>query len=76
MVQQTKDPVLSLLWLGSKIRCSFDPWPGNFHMPWPQSKEKKKKLKFWGHALNTRNSTQYSVIIYMGKASKKEWMFV
>ena len=48
MVQQIKDPVLSLLWLGSKIRCSFDPWPGNFHMPWAQSKEKKKKAKILG----------------------------
>ena len=28
MVQQVKDPALSLLWLG------FNPWPGNSHMPW------------------------------------------
>ena len=28
MVQQVKDPALSLLWPG------FNPWPGNFHVPW------------------------------------------
>ena len=32
-----KDSVLSLLWLG------FDPWLGNFHMPWVQQKKKKKE---------------------------------
>ena len=26
--QRIKDLVLSLLW------CMFDPWPGNFPMPW------------------------------------------
>ena len=40
MVQQVKDPVLSpqqlkvLLWRG------FDPWPGDFHMPWVPQKKK------------------------------------
>ena len=29
-----KDLVLSLLWL------RFDPWPGNFHMPWAWPKKK------------------------------------
>ena len=29
-----KDPALLLLWQG------FVPWPGNFHMPWMQPKEK------------------------------------
>ena len=31
---QVKGPALSLLWLGSLLRCGFDPWPGNFGMLW------------------------------------------
>ena len=33
MAQWVKDPVLSLLWHG------FDPWPGNFCMPWAWPKK-------------------------------------
>ena len=39
VVQQVKDPALSLLWL------RFEPWPGNFHMLWVHPKKKKKKKK-------------------------------
>ena len=35
MVQWVMDLVLSLLWY------SFDPWPGNFHMPWVWQKKNK-----------------------------------
>ena len=34
MVQQVKDPELSLQQLGSLLWLRFDPWPGNFHMQW------------------------------------------
>ena len=34
-----KDSALSLQWLG------LNSWPGNFHMPWAQTKRRKKKLK-------------------------------
>jgi len=34
-----KDPVLSLL------RPGFEPWPGNFHIPWGTAKKKKKKKR-------------------------------
>ena len=37
MAQWVKDPALLLLWHG------FDPWPGNFHMPWAQPGKKKKR---------------------------------
>ena len=37
--QKVKDPALSLQWLG------FNPWPGNFGMPWVQPKKGKKKEK-------------------------------
>ena len=30
----------------------------------------------WGPPYSTGNSTQYSVIIYMGKESEKEWIWV
>ena len=36
-----KDLALSLLWLGSLLWHSFDPWPRNFHML--QAEPKKKK---------------------------------
>ena len=36
MVQWVKDPALSLLW------HRFDPWDGNFHVPWAETKRKKK----------------------------------
>ena len=33
MVQQVKDLVVSLLWLGLLLWCGFDPWSRKFHMP-------------------------------------------
>ena len=42
MAQQAKDLALSLQSCGSMLWCSFDHWPGNFHMP--QVKPKKKFL--------------------------------
>ena len=33
VAQWVKDLVLSLLW------HRFDPWPGNFYMPWPKEKK-------------------------------------
>ena len=39
MIQQIKGPELSLLW------CGFDPWPGNFCMPWVQPKNNLIKIK-------------------------------
>lgn len=32
VVQQLKDPVSSLQWLGLLLWCGFDPWFENFHM--------------------------------------------
>ena len=43
MVQQVKYLALSLQWLWSLLLCRFDPWPGNFHMPWAWGKKKKKR---------------------------------
>ena len=40
-----KDLMLSLQWLGLLLWYTFDPWPGNFHMPSAQPKEGKKKNK-------------------------------
>ena len=65
MAQWVKDPLLPLLWHG------LDPWSGDFCMPPVWSKEKKKvSNKDLLH--NTGNSTQYSVVTYMGKESEKE----
>ena len=40
MAQWVKDLALSLLWRG------FDPWPGNFRIPWawPKQTNKQKNL--------------------------------
>ena len=46
MAQQVKDPVLSLLWLGSLLTHTFDTWPGNFHMPWVWAKKTPCNSKF------------------------------
>ena len=43
VVQQVKDPALSLWWLRSLLRLGFDLWPGNSHMPWVWPEKKKKK---------------------------------
>ena len=40
MVQQVKDPALSLLW------CRFEPWPGNLYVPRARPKKKKKNPSF------------------------------
>ena len=44
MVQWVKDPALQQVWQRLQIR-GFDPWPGNFFMPWMWPKEKENKTK-------------------------------
>ena len=43
MAQQVKDPAMSLQQLRLLLWFGFDPWPGNFHMPWVQPKTNKQK---------------------------------
>ena len=43
VVQQVKDPALPQPWHRSQPQRGFDPWPGNFHMPWVWPKIKKRK---------------------------------
>jgi len=43
VVKWVKDLTLSLQQLGSLLWHEFNPWPGNFYMPWAQPKEKRKK---------------------------------
>ena len=45
MVQQVKDPALSLQQPGWLPWCGVNSWPGNFHMPQTQPKKKKKEKK-------------------------------
>ena len=45
---------MSLLWLRLLLWCMFNPWPGNFCMPWAQQKKKKKEKKI-------RSARQYRV---------------
>ena len=40
MAEWVKDLALSLQWLGLLLWCMFEPWLGNFHMPWTQPKKK------------------------------------
>ena len=44
VAQQVKDPASALLWPRSLLRCRFDPWPRNLHMPCVQPKNKQKKF--------------------------------
>ena len=39
MAQWVKDPTLSPLWLWLLLWCKFNPWLGNFCMPWMQPKK-------------------------------------
>ena len=43
LVQWVKDPVLLQLWRRLQLRLEFEPWPGNFHMPWLPSTARGKK---------------------------------
>ena len=47
MVQQVKNLALSSLQLGSLPWCGFDPWPGNFHMPWARPPKKVSMAASW-----------------------------
>ena len=40
-VQWIEDLALSQLQCRSQLWCGFDPWPGNFHMPWGEAGKKK-----------------------------------
>ena len=44
VAQQVKDPVLSLLWLGSLLWYRFNPWLGTC-MLWPKKRKKKAEIK-------------------------------
>ena len=52
MVLWVKDLALSLQQLESLLWCSFDPWPGDFHMAWVQE---KKVFKYNYHASKINN---------------------
>ena len=43
VAQQVKYLPLSLQWLRLLLRLGFDPWLGNFRMPWVQPKRQKKR---------------------------------
>ena len=43
VVQSAKDLVLLLQQPRLLLWHGFDPWPGNFHMPWARPGKKKKK---------------------------------
>ena len=39
VAQWVKDLALLQLWYKLQLQLCFDPWPGNFHMPWMQPKK-------------------------------------
>ena len=59
VAQQVKDSVLSLQWLRLLLWHGFDPWPGNFHVPWVWPK--KKKIKIFYSEKENKPRTQGSV---------------
>ena len=64
VTQWVKDPALSLLWRG------FDPWPGNFLMPWVWPKKKKNKYRYINiktiSSKHIRFNLQTAHYIYLG----------
>lgn len=57
-VQWVKDLALSLEWLGLLLWHRFDPWPGNFHVPWGWPKKFCFKSKI-------KNSLEYRLLVYV-----------
>ena len=55
VVQRVKDPALSLQQLEQLLWHGFDPWPGNFYMPWLWPKKKKEKTYMPGTYLHDFN---------------------
>ena len=43
MASWVKNLVFSLLWLRALLWLGVDPWPGNLHVPWAQTKKKKEE---------------------------------
>ena len=41
VAQGVKDPVLTLLWIGSPLWCGLDPWTWSPHVLWVWLKKKK-----------------------------------
>lgn len=57
MAQHVKDPMWSLQWLGSLLRCRFDPWPGNLLILWQKKIPIKSQTSSKG-----QNSSQVRTI--------------
>ena len=54
------------LWHRLQLWRGFDPWPGNFHMPWGLAKKKKKKKK-------KKKNFEYFKKILKTREFKKIW---
>ena len=63
MVQQVRDPALSLQQLGLLLWRGFDPWPGNFHMPWVWQ---KKESIFSGPVIDSGELDIYGAMMVRG----------
>ena len=69
MVQQVKDPALSLLWLGLLLWCGLNPWLGNFCMPQTLAKKTLNNLglfdmlNYMGSTVNLRSNAKLSINI-------------
>ena len=69
VVQWVKDPKLLLHWLGSLLWHGFEPWSGNFYMPWAWPKKKKKTLNWrwsylWSGFLGSLVSVNLALLVY------------
>ena len=63
MVQQVRDPALSLQQLGLLLWRGFGPWPGNFHMPWVWQ---KKESIFSGPVIDSGELDIYGAMMVRG----------
>ena len=58
LVQQVKDPELSLQWLRSLLWHRFDPWPRNFCMP--RMGPKYIYITFFSNSMSSQRQGNYS----------------
>lgn len=51
VAQGVKDPVLTLLWIGSQLWCGLDPWTWSPHVLWVWLKKKNPQETRYEHVL-------------------------
>ena len=59
VAQWVKDPLVSLLRFWSLPWHGFNPWPGNFHMPWMWPKRPQRPMSTWAEVMGLVGETNF-----------------